>query len=168
MKKKYEEGWNPNTDDHKKKLSFLMKLRWASEKMRRKIHWTQTPEGKLNLSKIHTGKKVSNLSRIKMSFAASKRIVSRKSKNFWGRGGVREDLGFYVRSTWEANFARILKFEKKHFEYENETFLLSNGKTYTPDFKVDEVFYEIKGYMTETARDKIDLFRKEYPEKFCK
>lgn len=59
----------------------------------------------------------------------------------------------------------FLIFENKKFEYEKETFFLSSGKTYTPDFKVDEVFYEIKGYMTEAACNKIDLFRKEYPEK---
>ncbi len=94
-----------------------------------------------------------------------------------GHGGIREDLGFYVRSSWEANFARILRYEGENFEYESVSFTLSDGKTYTPDFKVGDVFYEIKGYMTETAKRKIFMFTEEYPgyilkvidhEEYCK
>jgi hypothetical protein len=69
-----------------------------------------------------------------------------------------------VRSTWEANFARSLKFQGIQFEYEPISFALSNGKTYTPDFKVGEVFYEIKGYLTDAAKSKLELFRIEYPD----
>ena len=29
------------------------------------------------------------------------------------RGGIRKDLGIYVRSSWEANYARYLNFLKK-------------------------------------------------------
>jgi hypothetical protein len=163
MKKRYESGWDPNTPEHRAKLSQSMKDRWTSGKMRNKTHWTQTEEGRSRVSKLHRGKKMGEASRIKMSLSAAKRVREGRLKNHRGRGGIREDLGFYVRSTWEANFARILKLQGKDFEYESESFLLSNGTTYTPDFKVDGIFYEIKGYMTDVARRKLDLFRYEYP-----
>ena len=163
MKRRYESGWDPNTPEHRDKLSRSMKERWSSGKMRNKTHWTQTEEGRARVSKLHRGKKIGEASRIKMSLSAAKRAREGRLRNHRGRGGVREDLGFYVRSTWEANFARILKLQGKDFEYESESFLLSNGTTYTPDFKVDGIFYEIKGYMTEVTRRKLDLFRYEYP-----
>ncbi len=54
------------------------------------------------------------------------------------KGGFREDLGHYVRSSWEADFARILKLHNLNYEYEIKTFPLikRDGKIihYTPDF----------------------------------
>jgi len=163
MKKRYEDGWDPNTAEHREKLSKLMKERWSSGKMRNKTHWTQTEEGRARVSNLRRGKKMGDESRMKMSLSAAKRVREGRLRNHRGRGGFREDLGFYVRSTWEANFARILKLQGKDFEYESESFTLSDGTTYTPDFKVDGIFYEIKGYMTDSARRKLDLFRHEHP-----
>lgn len=85
------------------------------------------------------------------------------------RGGHREDLGHYVRSTWEADFARILKHHKLEYEYEPRTFELrrQNGEIvhYTPDFfvPVQNTFYEIKGWMHDLDKEKIELFQKQYP-----
>lgn len=164
MKRRYESGWNPNTPEHRAKLSQSMKGRWASGKMRSGVHWTQTPEGKTRCSELSRGRTFSNEIRAKMSASAAKRVREGRLKVHRGRGGFREDLGFYVRSTWEANFARSLKFQGIQFEYEPTSFTLSNGKTYTPDFRVGEVFYEIKGYLTDTAKSKLELFRIEYPD----
>jgi hypothetical protein len=86
------------------------------------------------------------------------------------KGGFREDLNHYVRSSWEADFARILKLHNLEYEYEPETFELKrdNGKilNYTPDFYVPSknTFYEIKGWMHELDAEKIDLFKKQYPQ----
>lgn len=54
---------------------------------------------------------------MKRDYASGKR---RQSTNVhtWGHGGIREDLGHFVRSTWEANFARVLKFEGVEYIYE--------------------------------------------------
>lgn len=80
-----------------------------------------------------------------------------------GKGGFRKDLGHYVRSTWEANICRILKFLKIPYEYEPEIFRLSNGAFYIPDLKVgNEIYFEIKAFWSEKARRKFDLFKKEY------
>lgn len=68
-----------------------------------------------------------------------------------------------MRSTWEANFARILKTLGIEYEYEPEWFEIGNRK-YLPDFKVGDEYYEIKGYMRPDAKQKIEAFRKLYPE----
>jgi len=84
------------------------------------------------------------------------------------KGGFREDLGHYVRSAWEADFARILKLYNLKYEYEPKTFKLklSNGEIchYTPDFyvKSNNTFYEVKGWMHDIDKEKIDAFQKEY------
>lgn len=85
----------------------------------------------------------------------------------WAMGngicGVRSDLGIFVRSRWEANFARILKAQGIGFEYEPTRFDLGDT-TYLPDFKVGNEYYEIKGYMRPDAKQKLETFRKLYPE----
>lgn len=86
------------------------------------------------------------------------------------KGGFRKDLQHYVRSNWEADFARILKFYNLKYEYEPRTFELvkSDGEIlhYTPDFYTDSnnSFYEIKGWMHDLDKEKIDLFQKQYPQ----
>jgi hypothetical protein len=62
------------------------------------------------------------------------------------RGGYRKDLGHYVRSSWEANFARLLIYLKKSYAYEPKTFNVGNDMYYTPDFLSNNIYYEIKGH----------------------
>ena len=104
-------------------------------------------------------------------------IVIRHSRS---KQGKREDLnGLYVRSTWEANYARYLNFlidNKKLFkwEYEPETFYFEEIKrgtrSYTPDFKVWETeqstpyFVEIKGWMDDKSKIRLSRMAKYYPE----
>lgn len=173
LKEKYKSGWNPNTEEHKLKISKLSKEKWASGEMGKKIkqyyikkygvdHWTKSEEGKLKLSKQSKGRVFSDNARHNMSIAAQNRIKF-KSVYTTGNGGIREDIGFYVRSNWEANFIRILKFENKKFEYEPKTFQLSETISYTPDFLIDGEWYEIKGFMNESSILKISLFKEKYP-----
>ena len=61
------------------------------------------------------------------------------------RGGYRKDLKHYVRSGWEANICRLLKFFGKEYKYEPETFCFNNVY-YTPDLLVGDTYYEIKGH----------------------
>jgi hypothetical protein len=80
------------------------------------------------------------------------------------KSGYRKDLGHFVRSSWEANFARILNFINLPYEYEKYTFTLKNRETYTPDFYIPtkDMFYEIKGWENT---DKHYRFKKEFPDK---
>jgi len=68
-----------------------------------------------------------------------------------GRGGFRDDIGHYVRSTWEANFCRILKLNNREYNFEgNRFFIRINDKdmSYCPDIliKKNNKYYEIKGH----------------------
>lgn len=76
--------------------------------------------------------------------------------------GHRKDLGHCVRSSWEANFARILQYFQIHYEYEKHKFVLKNGETYTPDFflPIYNKYYEIKGRF---FNDKNIRFKEEFP-----
>lgn len=78
------------------------------------------------------------------------------------KAGYRKDLKHFVRSSWEASFARILILNSIEYEYEKYTFPLLNGDNYTPDFYIPskKLFYEIKGW---ESNDKHIRFKKEYP-----
>lgn len=94
------------------------------------------------------------------------------------KGGTREDLGIYVRSSWEANYARYLKFLKAReqildWEYEPKVFefhAIKRGvRSYVPDFRVTElggsiVWHEVKGYMDDKSKTKLNRMAKFYPE----
>lgn len=95
-----------------------------------------------------------------------------------GRGGKREDLdGLYVRSSWEANYARYLNWLKGNgeilkWEYEPETFefhVIKKGtRYYTPDFKIFNTdgsieYHEVKGYMDKRSKTKLNRMSKYYP-----
>lgn len=93
-----------------------------------------------------------------------------KETKTYTKSGFREDLGHYVRSSWEADIARVFIFLEWKYEYESHTFELiqdSGSKiTYTPDFFIPEqnTFYEVKGWMDNASAEKIALFQKQYPQ----
>jgi hypothetical protein len=93
-------------------------------------------------------------------------------------GGYRPDLGIYVRSRWEANFARYLNFlvqvgDIVGWEYEPETFefpVSRGNRFYKPDFRVHETngtttYYEVKGYMDRDSRVKLARMARYYPDR---
>lgn len=69
------------------------------------------------------------------------------------------------RSSWEVEFAKQLDSKNIKFEYEKKSFLLSNGKRYFPDFRLKDsnLLIEIKGYYWGDSKQKIELFKEEYP-----
>jgi hypothetical protein len=174
LKEKYSSGWNPNTFEHKEKLSRLLKARWKSGSMSESIkktcqekygtdHWTKSTVGKKTLSALSKGRKFSDLARRNMSAAHARSILAGRKCYTSGKGGVRSDIGFYVRSRWEANFARICIYEKWQFKYEPCSFDLGNHKFYIPDFVIGDEFYELKGYMSDESGTRLDDFKKIYP-----
>jgi hypothetical protein len=95
------------------------------------------------------------------------------------KSGKREDIGIYVRSSWEANIARYLNWMKSigaifAWEYEADTFWFLNFKrgtrSYTPDFKIwdragDTPYYwEVKGWMDQKSQTKLSRMAKYYPD----
>lgn len=89
-------------------------------------------------------------------------------------GGLREDIGTYVRSRWEANFLRYLNYKKLKWEYEPKTFVFEGIKrgtrTYTPDVYIpkEDVWIEIKGYLRAKDKTKIRRMKRYHPEAFKK
>jgi hypothetical protein len=102
--------------------------------------------------------------------------MTRNKKQF--KQGFREDIGIYVRSEWEAVYARYLNFliknkEIKSWEYEPKTFWFENirrgVRSYTPDFLIinnngSEEYHEVKGYMDSRSATKLKRMKKYYPE----
>lgn len=78
-----------------------------------------------------------------------------------GRGNKGWYKGFYCRSTWELAWivyqlehgVKVRKCEE-HFPY------CIDGKwhSYYPDFMIDDIYYEIKGYRDVRVQEKIDQF----------
>lgn len=130
-----------------------------------KIHWTQTDEGRKKCGEILNRNPPSVKTRQRMSVSAQQRLKTKRQSLYTSaNGGTREDLGMYFRSNWEANFARILNFQGKSWEYEPTSFQLENSVSYTPDFKVNDEFFELKGRMDERSMIQIELFKKLYPD----
>jgi len=86
--------------------------------------------------------------------------------NSRGRGkcGIRKDLNQFFRSTWEANFARILNHLKIKWEYEMHRIFLETC-SYLPDFYLPELnlFIEVKGTRFGNRDEKLELLYKELP-----
>lgn len=96
-----------------------------------------------------------------------------------GKQGKREDIGIYVRSSWEANYARYLNWIKEkgqifNWEYEPDTFWFEKIKrgvrSYLPDFKIWETensipyYVEVKGWMDAKSQTKLKRMAKYYPK----
>ena len=136
--------------------------------IRAKARWAD-PKSKLN-SEEHRQK----LSDRAAYLQKTKLFRTRYSR---GRMGKRADLdGLFVRSSWEANYARYLNWMKGRGEiqgwsYESQTFdfpVKRGTRFYTPDFRVIEndgsiVFHEVKGWMTQKGQTALNRMAKYYP-----
>lgn len=176
---------NPSKPESKEALSKAAKESFQNGR----IPWQQIDDPKYDESKRMIGKKVSeslkgrtiqdirhftdaeydeyckNLS-IRMS-GKNNPMYGKRAPN--AKGGFRDDLGHYVRSSWEADFARVLKYNGLDYDYEPEQFelTLDDGRTvhYTPDFYVKslDTWFEIKGFMRDMDAMKIKAWQKKFP-----
>ncbi|WP_297846265.1 hypothetical protein [Pseudomonas sp.] len=92
------------------------------------------------------------------------------------KGGKREDLGIFVRSSWEANYARYLNWLKSRKEilewkYEPVTFefpVKKGTRFYTPDFEVHNPdgrveYHEVKGWNHPKGKTALARMAKYHP-----
>jgi intein/homing endonuclease len=104
----------------------------------------------------------------------SERVKGRKNPmykyprygEYYSNYGFREDLGHVCRSSWEANFCRLLKFKNIDYDYEPTTFSFSDGSSYTPDIRINgptPFYIEIKGNIDDGFKTKMHKFLTEYP-----
>lgn len=111
--------------------------------------------------------------------AARNRTTPASSAYSRTAGGRRDDLGgLYVRSAWEANYARYLNLLLSQgtitgWEYEPKTFVferISRGtRSYQPDFRVtfpdgSHEWHEVKGWMDPKSKTKLDRMARYFPE----
>jgi len=90
-----------------------------------------------------------------------------------GLQGHRGDIGHMARSTWEANYARILQYLNIEYEYEPLFYLNDGDRTrrYRPDFYVRgfDQYIELKGtnpaWSTPKGLEGFLLFRRQHPDK---
>jgi len=143
----------------KLKFSKISKQRWAD------------PNYILN-SDIHKQKKSDRMSRMQTMGILRNRYSRAKI-------GKRKDLNnLFVRSSWEANYARYLNYlmsinKLLRWEYESDTYYFEEIKrgvrSYTPDFKIFNndgtiEYHEVKGWMDCKSKTKLKRMAKYYPE----
>jgi len=102
---------------------------------------------------------------------------SSQKKNRYG-SGKRADLGIYLRSIWESNYARYLNWLQSRgviykWEYEPDIYRFpvrpGPSSFYRPDFKVwltpeRFAYHEVKGQMTQVSKTKLARMKKYFPE----
>ncbi|AEO93299.1 gp28 [Bacillus phage G] len=110
-----------------------------------------------------------------LSQKISKTMSEREQNNSRGISGIRKDIGHHAASTYEANIYRILQYHSSSYLKEFEIIKKlkrDNGtlKYYRLDIKdidgvfgVKNAFIEVKGFMKEEDREKIRLFKQQYP-----
>ena len=132
-------------------------------------------ETKAKIKEGNTGKKMTLESRRKLSatrkagFKNGSIILGARAG--FGKGGYRNDIGHYVRSTYEHYFAQQLIKKNIEYFYEPKSFAIQvNGQetTFTPDFYLitENRWVEIKNpYNAKNAAflDKLVAFKEQYP-----
>lgn len=138
------------SEEHKRKIGIKSKGRKVSEETKEKIR------------KFLTGRKRPELTGENNPMHTHPNAY--KSK--FGKVGFREDLGVFLKSTWEANMMRIFKYLGLHVQYEPQSFRLSDGSTYRPDFLIHETggLIEVKGRWLKDAWKRFSMFKREYPD----
>lgn len=128
-------------------------------------HHTEETKEKMSISHIEFFDNMTDL---------EKQEWGKKKNGSRYRAYIREDLNKYFRSSWEANFARILNhldiewvYEPKRYYFKNK---INKVSSYLPDFYLPQfdIWIEIKGWMNEKSRIKLELFEEEYPEEYKK
>lgn len=126
-------------------------------------NWVETDIARMKTIETNIKRNVSFDTRKKMSDSAIERMKKHPIRSR-GKAGYREDLGdFYFRSSWEANFVRVLNKQKISWQYEPIVFDCGNNISYIPDFKIDEMFFEVKGWFDKRSKMKIEAFKRAFP-----
>jgi len=141
---------------------------FCTSKCSQKFHTAEKHQsyGKPAWSKGLTKNTHSSLKKISEKMCGYNNPMFNKKVDRSGMNFFFEDLGHRCRSSWEANFARILKHVGINYKYEPKTFKLNKGDSYTPDFYVVDfdLYVEIKGWETPKFKEKFKRFKQEYPK----
>lgn len=185
----------PLSEQSKRSLSEKLMGHNMSEETRKKISesgigripWNSglTKEDDARIKSVSEKVSIYNLNmpqekRNRISNTLKIKYLTKQLKPPCSKSGFRKDLGMYFRSTWEANFARVLLYNHKDIKYEDSCFQLSDNNgdvkaVYVSDFEVDNELIEIKGHAESSEiwscdcsrckrdKDKMNMFKKQYP-----
>lgn len=190
IKRNHEQGKFKMDDKRKKDISDRMKKMWEQKEHPKGMLGKKHSNEVLKALSEHSKEMWKNPDFVLNTQEHRQKISDRQSKfmrermknntNIYSNAkrGVRDDLGYFVRSSWEANYARYLKWlvsknQIKGFEYEPDTFWFEEIKrgvrSYLPDFKVTNndgsiEYHEVKGYMDAKSKTKLSRMKKYYPQ----
>ena len=178
----------PKHAGHVEKMRAMRRLWWKSIDEETKQRIVSHPCSEKTRKKIGTAIRNSKAHKAAMQNANLKQKHSDRMKQIHaagslkggysrGKKGMREDIGIYVRSSWEANYARYLNIRLKcnkivGWRYEPKRFTFDDIKrgtrSYLPDFEVTCLdgsveYHEVKGYWTQRGKTAVKRFRKRYP-----
>lgn len=126
-------------------------------KARKEMNISPSEETKKKISESLKGREFSEEHRQKLSEAWDSR-----DKSGW-TGRYVFELGHFVRSSWETDFAFMLRHFDIEYEYEPEYELVS--EKYFPDFETENYIVEVKGVPDERSVRKGRKFMQKNPEK---
>lgn len=128
-----------------------------------KEYWDKVTEEELEIRRVR---------QVKTKIKNGTLNPNKNNKNPYSRtkSGKRKDINnIFFRSSWEANIARYLMKNKIDWEYEPKTFVFEDIKrgcvSYTPDFYLPtlDIWIEVKGWMDDKSRVKLERFGKYFP-----
>lgn len=95
-----------------------------------------------------------------IALKAARKVNNPTFKIHWKTG---EEL--LCQGGYESKVVDYLNTNKINFDWQPKTFMMSNGKTYRPDFYLSDknVWVEIKGWMRKDAQEKWDWLKAEFP-----
>jgi hypothetical protein len=102
---------------------------------------------------------------------------ARKGRYSRCRGGIRRDIGHYVRSGWEADICRLFRYLGKEYDYEAYTICLKDDDGtdlyWTFDFvdlsqALSDGLIEVKGWWDDKSKRKLRLLRQQRPAVYNK
>ena len=165
-----------HSEEIRKKMSESHKGKHLSKETKRRMGEAKRGKRNPNFGKHFSQETKDNWSKIRKGRPLSKEhrrnLVGKVNPNPHGRGktGKRKDLNNqYFRSTYEANFARILNYLGIEWEYEPCRFKFDDC-SWLIDFYLPQldIWVEVKGWMREKDLKLIRKMYQEYPNENVK
>jgi len=177
------------SQEHKDKIGKSSKLRWTDKEYKDKMRINHlgrevTQETRNKISVTQKGRKnpwVTEYNKNRPKVSGWHHTKESKKKISEGVSGVkngqygktppivkgvkfidRKGRLFKFRSKWEEKLAIYFDKNNIDWDYEKITYKLNDDSTYTPDFFVKDMIYEVKGYPYKRSIEKFNLFREEY------
>ena len=156
------------TDETRLKLSESHKGKYPTDETRRKLSESHRGDKHPFYGKHHTKETCTKISNA-LKGDKSPRYGKLPSKGYnRGKGGYfikNNGSKIWLRSTYEIRVANMLDILGLDWEYESTCFDLNKICTYRPDFYIKDidVWWEVKGWMDDATRKKMNLFFECYP-----